>query len=61
MTEPQIKAALPAECRSEALGADENGVTIWIVYDAPTLRMEIRDTETDDVVYAETISPEDAR
>jgi hypothetical protein len=28
MTKPQIKAALPAECRSEALGADENGVTI---------------------------------
>ncbi len=42
-------------------GLDERGDTIWKAYDTPTLRMEIRDTETDDVVYAETISPADVR
>jgi hypothetical protein len=42
-------------------GQDEKGVTIWKAYDTPTMRVEIRDTESDEVVYAETISPADAR
>lgn len=42
-------------------GVDPAGVTLWKAYDTPTLRVEIRDTETDEVVYAETISPADAR
>jgi hypothetical protein len=42
-------------------GVDGNGATLWKAYDTPTLRVEVRDTETDEVVYAETISPADAR
>ena len=42
-------------------GLDEKGATIWKAYDTPTMRVEARDAETDDVVYAETISLADAR
>lgn len=37
-------------------GKDGKGGTIWQAYDSPTLRVEVRDAETDEVVYAETIS-----
>lgn len=36
-------------------------MTIWKARDTPTLRMETRDTETDDVVYAGAIPPADAK
>lgn len=37
-------------------GQDETGRTLWQAYTTPTLRLEVRDTETDEVVYAETLS-----
>ncbi len=41
-------------------GIDEAGNTIWQAYSTPLLRVEVRHTETDEVVYAESISPLDA-
>lgn len=41
-------------------GEREDGSTIWAAYDTPHLIVEVRDAETDAVVYAESISPLDA-
>ncbi|MCB1078375.1 MAG: alkaline phosphatase D family protein [Verrucomicrobiae bacterium] len=41
-------------------GVDKTGATLWKAYDTPSLQVEVRDAESDEVVYAETISPLDA-
>ncbi len=42
------------------VGVDSDGHTLWQARDTPSLQVEVRDAESDEVVYAETISPLDA-
>lgn len=43
------------------VGVKEDGEVRWMAYETPTVTVELRNTETAEIVYAETISPLDAR